>query len=170
VTHNAYLGRDSIEPYMAHLRRDRGMFVLGKTSNPSSVDFQDRLIDGVPLYEQVASRVSEWGAECMGSLGYSSLGLVVGATFPEAARRLREIAPRTYFLAPGIGAQGGSADDARAFASANGLGVIFAFSRGIIYAVDTEPYRSRFAPRQFAAAAAECCDDFRRRLNEVLSS
>ena len=168
VTHNPYLGWDSISPYMRHLKVNKGMFVLAKTSNPSSGDFQDQLIGGQPLYLEVAAKVHEWGQQCLGESGYSSIGLVAGATYPEAARQLRAVAPNAYFLVPGIGIQGGSPDDARAFANADGLGAIFAFSRGIIYAHDMEPYRTQFRESDFAKAAMQAAEDNRVQLNAAL--
>jgi orotidine-5'-phosphate decarboxylase len=145
VTHSPYLGRDTIEPYLPHLQSGKGMFMLVKTSNPSSADFQDLLMGDIPLAEIVASRVDKWGEECIGASGFSSLGMVVGATFPEAAEVIRRIAPRAYMLVPGLETQGGQISDARCFATREGTGAIYNFSRAIMYAPDpaaaAEQYR-----------------------------
>jgi orotidine-5'-phosphate decarboxylase len=168
VTLNGYLGRDAIDPFLPYIRDDKGAFVLAKTSNPSSAEFQDRLLDGEPLYIRVARAVAEWGAECRGSGGFSSLGLVVGATFPEAARQVREAAPHSLILVPGIGVQGGKVEDAAAFTTAGGLGAIFNFSRGVIYAYKGEAYKQQFGERDWALAARAAAEDFRQALNDAL--
>jgi orotidine-5'-phosphate decarboxylase len=115
VTHNPYLGYDTLEPYMPYLAADRGMFMLVKTSNPSSSDFQDLLVGDLPLAEHVAIKVDKWGEDCVGEGGYSSLGMVVGATYPEVAQVIRRIAPRCYILVPGLETLGGKIGDAASF-------------------------------------------------------
>ena len=111
LTVNPYLGTDGVKPFVdACNANDKGIFVLVKTSNPSSGEFQDKLIDGRPLYELVAEKVVEWGNMSMDGT-YSNVGAVVGATYPEMSKILRKLMPHTYFLVPGYGTQGGTAAD-----------------------------------------------------------
>ncbi len=121
ITVNPYLGTDGIKPFVDACNEfDKGLFVLVKTSNPSSGEFQDRLIDGRPLYELVAEKVVEWGSASMDG-AYSNVGAVVGATYPEMSKVLRKLMPHTYFLVPGYGAQGGTAEDLRYCFNEDGL-------------------------------------------------
>ena len=107
ATVNPYLGTDGIKPFVDVCKEEKkGIFILVKTSNPSSGEFQDRIIDGRPLYEWVGEKVAQWGAECMGD-SYSYVGAVVGATYPKMGKILRDIMPKSYILVPGYGAQGG---------------------------------------------------------------
>lgn len=134
LTVNPYLGTDGVKPFVDVCNsEDKGLFVLVKTSNPSSGEFQDRLIDGRPLYELVAEKVVEWGDTCMDG-DYSNVGAVVGATYPEMSKILRKLMPRTYFLVPGYGAQGGTAEDVQYAFHQGGRGAIINSSRGIICA------------------------------------
>ena len=127
---NPYLGTDGVKPFVeACNANDKGIFVLVKTSNPSSGEFQDRLIDGRPLYELVAEKVVEWGNMSMDGT-YSNVGAVVGATYPEMSKILRKLMPHTYFLVPGYGAQGGTAADLKHCFNEDGLGAIVNSSRG----------------------------------------
>jgi len=152
ATVNPYLGSDGIRPFMDVCRREKkGIFVLVKTSNPSSGEFQDRLIDGRPLYEEVGAKVAEWGESLMGD-EYSYVGAVVGATYPEMGRALRKIMPHTYILVPGYGAQGADASSLADFFNEDGLGAIVNSSRGIICAYRQEKYAS-FGPEHFAEAS-----------------
>jgi orotidine-5'-phosphate decarboxylase len=169
VTANGYLGWDAIEPYMKYIKAGKGMFILAKTSNPSAADFQDRLIDGEPLYVHVARKVAQWGAQCVGACGFSSLGLVVGATYPDAARAVRAAAPQSLILVPGLGAQGGAIEDAPAFCS-NGHGAVFNFARAVIYAYKDEPYQAQFGEKGYAQAARAAAELYRLKLNEVLGA
>ena len=166
VTHNPYLGYDTIEPYMPFLQADRGMFLLVKTSNPSSVDFQDLLVGDLPLAEQVAMKVDKWGEDCIGESGYSSLGMVVGATYPEAARVIRRIAPRCYILVPGLETQGGQVGDASCFTNSDGGGAIFNFSRAIIYAYQAPG--SPYGWENYAEAARAAAQRYRDGLNQAI--
>jgi orotidine-5'-phosphate decarboxylase len=137
LTVTPYLGRDSLLPFTeACQRHGKGLFVILKTSNPGSKDFQDQILQGTgrPLYESIAAVLDELGRDQVGAEGYSSIGAVVGATFPEEARRLRALMPRAYFLVPGYGAQGGSAQNAAACFNEDGLGAVVNSSRGITYA------------------------------------
>lgn len=142
ATVNPYLGSDGVKPFMKVCAREkRGIFVLVKTSNPSSGEFQDRLIDGRPLYEHVGERVAAWGAECMPESGdYSYVGAVVGATYPEQGKVLRKVMPKAFILVPGYGAQGGKGADLVHFFNEDGLGAVINSSRGIIAAYQQEQY------------------------------
>ena len=107
ITINPYMGTDSVQPFVdVAIPEKKGMFILTKTSNPSSGEFQDRLVDGRPLYEWVAEKVVEWGNQHVGNCGYSYVGAVVGATYPEMGKVLREIMKKNFILVPGYGAQG----------------------------------------------------------------
>lgn len=149
VTVNPYLGTDGVKPFIDVCKQEnKGIFVLVKTSNPSSGEFQDQLIDGTPLYELVARKVVEWGEECMGDT-YSNVGCVIGATYPEMGKVLRKMMPKTYILVPGYGAQGGKAEDLVHYFNDDGLGAIVNSSRGIIAAYQQEKYVA-FGPEHFA--------------------
>jgi len=137
MTVTPYLGRDSLMPYVEACRKHhKGLFVVLKTSNPGSRDFQDQPLQstGRPLYETIAAIISDLGKPFIGEHSYSSIGAVIGATFPEDARRLRALMPRAYLLAPGYGAQGAMGREAAACFNADGLGAVVASSRGLTYA------------------------------------
>lgn len=152
VTVNPYLGTDGVKPFVEVCKEEKkGIFILVKTSNPSSGEFQDRLIDGRPLYEHVGEKVAQWGADCMGD-SYSYIGAVVGATYPEMGRVLRNIMPKSFILVPGYGAQGGTAEDLVPFFNEDGLGAIVNSSRGIIAAYKQEAY-AKFGPEHFGEAS-----------------
>lgn len=141
VTVNPYLGSDGVKPFIDICNKeDKGIFVLAKTSNPSSGEFQDKLIDGKPLYEVVGAKIKEWGEESMDG-DYSNVGAVVGATYPEMGKVLRELMPKTYILVPGYGAQGGKGKDLVNFFNKDGLGAIVNSSRGIIAAWKSDNYK-----------------------------
>ena len=158
VTVNPYLGIDGVKPFVDVCKQEnKGIFVLVKTSNPSSGEFQDQLVDGTPLYELVAKKVVEWGEECMGDT-YSNVGCVVGATYPEMGKVLRKLMPKTYILVPGYGAQGGKAEDLVHYFNEDGLGAIVNSSRGIIAAYKQEKYAS-FGEQNFADASRQAVVD-----------
>ena len=139
LTVNGYLGTDGIKPLIQICNEyDKGIFVLAKTSNPSSGELQDKLIDGVPVYEMMGKMCENWGKELMGEYGYSGVGIVAGATYPEQIAELRAKLPGTFFLIPGYGAQGASAKDISAAFDKNGLGGIVNSSRGIMCAYKKE--------------------------------
>ena len=166
ITVNPYLGTDGVKPFADVCREaDKGIFVLVKTSNPSSGEFQDRLIDGRPLYELVAEKVVEWGNQTMDGT-YSNVGAVVGATYPEMSRILRKLMPHTYFLVPGYGAQGGTAEDLKYCFNEDGLGAIVNSSRGIIAAYKQEKYQS-FGPEHFGEASRKAVEDMVADINRV---
>lgn len=159
VTVNPYLGTDGVKPFADVCAQEgKGIFVLVKTSNPSSGEFQDRLIDGKPLYEHVAEKVNEWGEGCVGACGYSAVGAVVGATYPQQGRVLRALMPKAYILVPGYGAQGGKGKDLIHFFNKDGLGAIVNSSRGIIAAYKQEQY-AKFGAGHFAEAARQAALD-----------
>ena len=152
ATVNPYLGSDGVKPFIDVCREEKkGLFILVKTSNPSSGEFQDQLIDGKPLYELVGEKVAEWGADHMGD-GYSYIGAVVGATYPEQGEKLRKVMPKSFILVPGYGAQGGQGKDLVHFFNEDGLGAIVNSSRGIIAAYKQEAY-AKFGPENFADAS-----------------
>lgn len=162
ATVNPYLGSDGIKPFIDVCKEEKkGIFILVKTSNPSSGEFQDRVIDGRPLYEWVGEKVNEWGADCMGD-GYSYVGAVVGATYPEMGRTLRKIMPKSFILVPGYGAQGGKGADLVDFFNEDGLGAIVNSSRGIIAAYKNAKYEN-FGAENFGdasrAAVVDMVDD-----------
>ncbi|BCS81173.1 orotidine 5'-phosphate decarboxylase [Caldicellulosiruptor diazotrophicus] len=135
ITTNPYLGQDGIKPFVEDCERfKKGLFVLVKTSNPSSAEFQDLIVEDKYLFELVAEKVYEWGKNCRGKEGYSDVGAVVGATQKEAAKRIREILPNSFLLVPGIGVQGGKVEDLKYFVDSNNMGIIVNSSRDIIYA------------------------------------
>lgn len=167
ITVNPYLGTDGVKPFVDVCNEyDRGIFVLVKTSNPSSGEFQDRLIDGKPLYELVAEKVVEWGEASMDG-AYSNVGAVVGATYPEMSRVLRKLMPKTYFLVPGYGAQGGTAEDLKYCFNEDGLGAVVNSSRGIIAAYKKEPY-VKFGAEHFGEASRQAVIDMITDINSVL--
>ena len=158
VTVNPYLGSDGVNPFInVGKEENTGIFVLVKTSNPSSGEFQDRLVDGKPLYEIVGEQVAAWGAEHMGD-SYSYVGAVVGATYPEQGKILRKIMPKTYILVPGYGAQGGKGADLVHFFNEDGLGAIVNSSRGIIAAYKQEAY-AKFGAENFGDASRAAVED-----------
>lgn len=158
ATVNPYLGSDGIKPFIKVCKEEnKGLFILVKTSNPSSGEFQDRLIDGRPLYEWVGEQVDAWGKEHMGD-SYSYIGAVVGATYPEQGKVLRKLMPKTFILVPGYGAQGGRGKDLVHFFNEDGLGAIINSSRGIIAAYKQEAY-AQFESQNFAEASRQAVKD-----------
>ena len=158
ATVNPYLGSDGVKPFMDVCKEEKkGIFVLVKTSNPSSGEFQDRVIDGRPLYELVGEKVAQWGDELMGD-GYSYVGAVVGATYPEMGKVLRKIMPKTFILVPGYGAQGGTAEGLKPYFNEDGLGAIVNSSRGIICAYKQDKY-AKFGAENYADASRAAVKD-----------
>ena len=152
VTVNPYLGSDGVNPFLDVCKEEKkGIFVLVKTSNPSSGEFQDQKINGRPLYELVGEKVAAWGSEVMGD-EYSYVGAVVGATYPEMGKVLRKVMPKAYILVPGYGAQGGKGKDLVHFFNEDGLGAIVISSRGIIAAYKQEQY-AKFGAENFGDAS-----------------
>lgn len=152
VTLSPYMGSDTIEPFLPYVKKGKGLFILVKTSNKSSQDFQDLQMGLSRLYQVVGAKVKEWGKAFVGMSGYSSIGAVVGATHPEELKRLRAEMPTTPFLVPGFGAQGGTAQDIKPAFDKNGLGAIVNSSRDIIFAYQKDP---TYSPQDFQKAARE---------------
>ena len=165
ITVTPYLGYDGIKPFVTACREfGKGIFVLLKTSNPSSGDLQDLLLDEkvaeefgndgrIKNYELMAHLIDSWGADEIGESGYSSVGAVVGATYPKQAAALRAMLPNTIFLVPGYGAQGGGAQDVKPCFNSDGLGAIVNSSRGIIFAYEEEEYSENYPPHAYDQAA-----------------
>ena len=158
VTVNPYLGSDGVNPFIDVCKEEKkGLFILVKTSNPSSGEFQDQMIDGRPLYELGGEKVAQWGEDCMGD-EYSYIGAVVGATYPEMGKVLRKVMPKSYILVPGYGAQGGKGKDLVHFFNEDGLGAIVNSSRGIIAAYKQEKY-ANYGEEAFADASRAAVED-----------
>lgn len=162
VTVNGYLGIDGIMPFLKYCGTEgKGLYILVKTSNPSSGDFQDKILENnKKLFEIVAEKVSDWGKDFIGSSGYSSVGAVVGATWPEEAQKLRKIMLYTPFLIPGYGAQGGAAKDAVVSMDKNGLGGIVNSSRGIIFAYRQKEFE-KYAKSDWQTAVSLAAEKMR---------
>lgn len=159
ATVNPYLGSDGVKPFIEVCKEEnKGLFILVKTSNPSSGEFQDQLVNGRPLYELVGEKVAQWGEDHMGGSGYSYIGAVVGATYPEMGAVLRKLMPKTFILVPGYGAQGGKGKDLVNFFNEDGLGAIVNSSRGIIAAYKQEKY-AKFGAENFGDASRAAVED-----------
>ena len=168
ATVNPYLGSDGIKPFINVCKKEnKGLFILVKTSNPSSGEFQDRLIDGRPLYELVGEQVAKWGEEHMGDT-YSYIGAVVGATYPEMGKALRQIMPKSFILVPGYGAQGGKGADLVHFFNKDGLGAIVNSSRGIIAAYKQEQY-AKYGSENYAEASRAAVLDMKEDIAAALA-
>lgn len=165
LTINPYMGSDSVVPFVEECKKnDKGLFILVKTSNPSSGEFQDQKVGKKAVYELVGKKVDEWGAELVKN-GYSDVGAVVGATYPEMGEVLREIMPKAYILVPGYGAQGGTAAELKPFFNKDGLGAIVNSSRGIIAAYKQDKY-AEYGAEGFAEAARAAVIDMK---NDIAS-
>jgi orotidine-5'-phosphate decarboxylase len=171
ITVNPYFGTDGISPFLEDCRRlDKGLFILVKTSNPSSGEIQDLLSDGRRIYEIVADMVSEWGRGFNGKYGYSSIGAVVGATYPEQGTALRKRMPGVFFLVPGYGAQGASAMDIAGCFDENGLGAVINASRSVICAYRNSAWKDRYTPESFDAASRAEVLKMKDEINHALSA
>ncbi len=169
VTVNPYLGSDGVKPFIKVCQEEKkGIFVLVKTSNPSSGELQDRLVDGKPIYELVGEQVAAWGEECMGE-SYSYVGAVVGATYPEQGKILRKVMPKAFILVPGYGAQGGKGADLLHFFNEDGLGAIVNSSRGIIAAYQQEKY-AKYGAANYADASRAAVLDMREDIAQALAA
>ena len=166
ITVNPYLGSDGINPFLDICNKeDKGIFILVKTSNPSSGEFQDKVFEGKPLYGLVAEKVAEWGAQCMDG-SYSNVGCVIGATYPGMGKVLRKMLPHNYILVPGYGAQGGTAKDLKPYFNEDGLGAIINSSRGIIAAYKQEKYQ-KFGGQGYADASRQAVIDMIEDINSI---
>ncbi|MDE6357953.1 MAG: orotidine-5'-phosphate decarboxylase, partial [Eubacteriales bacterium] len=167
ITLNPYLGSDSITPFLKDCKQyEKGLFILAKTSNPNSGEIQDLIVDGIPLYEKIGYLIDTWGSELIGKNGYSEIGAVVGATHKEQAERLREIMPKSFFLVPGYGAQGGKAEDLAVCFDKNGLGAIINSSRGIIANHLKEEFKG--LGKDFAKAARQAVIEMKEDLRRCI--
>lgn len=166
LTVNGYLGTDGIAPFVNDCKQnDKGIFVLVKTSNPSSGELQNlKLENGKYIYEQMGSLVTEWGKDTIGKYGYSAVGAVVGATHPEEAEKLRKQMPETFFLIPGYGAQGGNAQMLKCCFDERGLGGIVNNSRGILTAYK----KPQYSGMNYAEAARTACIDMQQDLANAI--
>ncbi len=154
VTVNPYMGTDCVKPFIDDCKKyNKGLFILVKTSNPSSGELQDvKLENGEEVYTRVAKYVEKWGEKLRGEYNYSSISAVVGATYPEQLKQLRQIAPHTYFLIPGYGAQGGKAEDIALGFDENGLGGIVNASRSLMCAYKSDMWKDKFEEKDYAKA------------------
>lgn len=160
ITANAFMGSDSLKPFFDYCEKDKGIFVLVKTSNPSSSEFQDLTAEnGKHFYEIMAGNVSGWGKSCVGRAGFSSVGAVVGATFPEQAKKIRRELKNCFFLVPGYGAQGGDAQSIKNCFNDEGLGAIVSASRSVLYAS---------GGKDFAEAAGKAAEKMKDEINSAL--
>ncbi len=167
VTVNPYLGSDGVNPFIKICKEEnKGLFILVKTSNPSSGEFQDQMIGEKTLYQMVGEKVAQWGEDCMGD-DYSYIGAVVGATYPEVGKIMRKVMPKAYILVPGYGAQGGKGKDLAHFFNEDGLGAIINSSRGIIAAYQQEAY-AKFGAQNFADASRQAVIDMREDIASAL--
>lgn len=168
VTVNPYLGSDGVDPFIKICKEEKkGLFILVKTSNPSSGEFQDQMIGEKTLYQMVGEKVAQWGEDCMGDT-YSYIGAVVGATYPEVGKIMRKVMPKSYILVPGYGAQGGKGKDLAHFFNEDGLGAIINSSRGIIAAYQQEAY-AKFGTENFADASRQAVIDMREDIAAALA-
>ncbi len=170
VTVNPYLGSDGILPFIEDCRKyNKGIFILVKTSNKSSGELQDiKTEDGKEIYVKVAELVNKWGKELIGENGYSSVSSVVGATYPEQLKILREVMPNSYFLIPGYGAQGGKAEDIALGFDSNGLGGFVNASRSLMFAYKLDRWKDIYTERDFEKATREEAIRMRDELNKAI--
>ncbi len=171
VTVNPYLGIDGVKPFIEDCKKyNKGIFILVKTSNKSSGELQDlKLENGKTVYEKVAELVNAWGEELIGEYGYSSIGSVVGATYPAQIKELREIMPASYFLIPGYGAQGGKAEDV-ALGFKDGLGAIVNASRSLMCAYTSDRWKNIYTDKQYAEATRAEAIRMRDELNHAIQN
>ncbi len=167
MTINPYLGYDGIKPFL--VKKDKGAFVLVRTSNESAVDIQDlETKDGKKVFEKVGELVSQWGQPFIGEYGYSNLGAVIGATYPEELKILRKAMPHTYFLLPGFGFQGGKPQDIAAGFNDDGKGALVNSSRGINFAYQRSPWNEEYTEEQFAEAARAAVIKMKEDINQYI--
>jgi len=170
LTVNGYLGIDGIQPFVdACDEYGKGLFVLVRTSNPSAGDLQDLESDGQKIYEVMADLVNDWGVDVKGKSGYSAVGAVVGATYPEEAKELREQMKEAYFLVPGYGAQGAGAEEVVPTFNEDGYGAVVNSARGIIFAYEREPWMDKFSAKEYQAASQAAVEAMKDDINETLA-
>ena len=170
ATVNPYMGSDCIKPFVEDCKKyGKGVFILVNTSNPSSGELQDlKLENGEEVYTKVAKLVENWGEELRGKFGYSSISAVVGATYPEQLENLRKIAPHTFFLIPGYGAQGGKAKDIALGFDKNGIGGIVNASRSLMCAYKSERWKNEFQEKDYAMATRAEAQEMKKALKEAI--
>ena len=170
ITVNPYMGTDCVKPFVDDCKKyNKGIFVLVKTSNKSSGEVQDLVLqNGKTIYETVAELVNEWGKDLIGEYGYSSVSSVVGATYPQQLEELRKIMPSSYFLIPGYGAQGGKAEDIALGFDNNGLGGIVNASRSLMCAYKSDLWKDKFVEEDYAQATRSEAIRMRDELNSAL--
>ena len=171
VTLNPYMGKDSIKPFLEDCKKyNKGVFILVKTSNPSSGDLQDvKLENGEEVYLKVARLIEEWGEDLMGEYGYSSASAVVGATYPKQLEEIRKVAKHSYFLIPGYGAQGGKAKDIAYGFDKNGLGGIVNASRSLMCAYKSDLWKEKYKEEEFEKATREEAIRMKNELNNAIN-
>lgn len=165
------MGTDCVKPFIEDCKKyDKGIFILVKTSNPSSGELQDlKLENDKEVYTQVAELVEKWGEELRGENGYSSVAAVVGATYPEQLEQIRKVAPHTYFLIPGYGAQGGKANDIALGFDHNGLGGIVNASRSLMCAYKSDKWKEQYVEEEYAKATRAEAIRMREELNLAIN-
>ena len=170
VTINPYMGTDCVKPFIEDCKKyNKGIFILVKTSNKSSGEIQDLILqNGKTIYETVAELVNEWGKDLIGESGYSSISSVVGATYPQQLKELRKIMPASYFLIPGYGAQGGKAGDIALGFDNKGLGGIVNASRSLMCAYKSDLWKEKFTEVEYAKATRAEAIRMKNELNEAL--
>lgn len=170
VTVNPYMGTDCVKPFIEDCKKyNKGIFVLVKTSNPSSGELQDlKLQNGKEVYLQVSDLVEKWGEELRGKYGYSSVATVVGATYPEQLKQIRDMATHTFFLIPGYGAQGGKANDIALGFDSNGLGGIVNASRSLMCAYQSDRWKDQYTEEEYAKATRAEALRMKGELNEAI--
>lgn len=170
ITVNPYMGTDCVKPFIEDCKKyNKGLFILVKTSNPSSGELQDlRLENGQEVYKRVAELVNKWGEDLIGLNGYSSIAAVVGATYPKQLQELRSLAPHTFFLIPGYGAQGGKAEDIALAFDNNSIGGIVNASRSLMCAYKSEMWKDKFEEKDYAKATRAEAIRMRDELNKAI--
>lgn len=170
LTVNGYLGSDGIDPFVeACSQQGKGIFVLVRTSNSSAGELQDLEVDGKKIYEVMAELVNRWGEDIKDKDGFSAVGAVIGATYPEEAEELREIMQDVYFLVPGYGAQGAGAKEVVPSFKDDGYGAIVNSARGIIFAYQREPWKDRFSADEYQKAAQAAVKYMKEDINTALN-
>ena len=171
VTLNPYMGIDSIKPFLEDCKKyNKGVFILAKTSNPSSGDLQDeKLENNEEVYIKVARLIEKWGKDLVGEYGYSSVSAVVGATYPKQLEEIRKVAKTAYFLIPGYGAQGGKAEDIAYGFDKNGLGGIVNASRSLMFAYNSELWKEKYKENEFEKATREEAIRMKNELNKAIN-
>ena len=168
VTVNPFLGTDSILPFIQTAKKyNKGIFILVKTSNPLSGEFQNLICGKKKLHEIIAEKTNEWGKDLIGKEGYSAIGAVVGATFPKEITTLRKVMPKAFFLVPGYGAQGATVQDIKYCFNTDGLGAIINASRSILYAYDISPWKEKYGITAWKEATREALIKMNEEINEI---